>query len=157
MVEPISVTTILALSLAVGRICATLVAESAKLDRTNPVVKALGQEIVSLRGLLERVEELGTHSNANANLASGQAKKHIESVSLSLGECKGVLEKLEYKFQCLDKVKQPSLVLWKRAKLGWLADDIAQYRHEISECRTRIAIDLGMISAYHSCDDANGK
>ena len=112
--------------------------------RVDKIVLALGKEIDGLEGVLDRIQELRNLSNGGID---GPCKQHLENVELSLGQCRETLGELDRIVCNLSNVKATA---WKHAKLTWKADEISEFRQEISGSRHRIELDLMMITWYHN-------
>lgn len=145
MVEPATIASAAQFALTLGKYCVKISQNISRIHRVDAIVAALGKEIDGLKSVLDRVKGLGT---ASTESLVGPGKKHLESVEWSLGECQETLEKLDPIFRNLNNVKRPIFRPWKHVKLNWNAEEIAQYRHEVTVCRHKIEIDLMMITWY---------
>ena len=147
MLEPASA---VALSIGLAKVCFNISLWIKRIRNVDGAVAALGQDVERLKPILESVGHLASTSNDLPTvLHENRVKKHWESIEILLGECKATLEKLDYIFRRLDKKRDWKI--WKEVRRQWDNDDITQYRHQVSECRDGIQLNLLMINVYDLC------
>lgn len=145
LLEPLSAG---ALSFALAKNCFHLSLWINRIRKVDGVVEALGKDIERLKLVLESVDRLVRESNDLATVLQGnRAKKHWESIEILLGECRTILEKLDYIFRSLDKKRDWKV--WKEIRKQWNDEDIRLYSHQITECRDGIHFNLLMINVYN--------
>jgi len=149
MVEPVAISSAVQFSLALAKLCYKISQNISRMQRVDAIVLALGKEIDGLKGVLDRIQELRSLSNGGIE---GPGKQHLENVEWSLGQCRETLEKLDLIFRKLSNVKGSTFRPWKHARLTWKAEEISEFRQEITESRHRIELDLMMITWYHDIE-----